>query len=159
MVRSSGPLSDGENMSIDGGSKLASKIGIELTPSMRRGIEMLSLAYGYAQEVQRDAWEFALEIHCLSAAGVNNSELRWLVCKGLARHAEEKISHGKKGRIFHNLGDVTFSPGSCFVLTESGYEAFKNLSTRQGAIPPYLDESVGSRGVEPSFRTSRRLNR
>lgn len=139
-------------MSIDAGSK----VGIELTASMRRGIEMLSVAYGYAKEVERDAWEFALEIQCLAAAGVNNSELRWLVCKGLARHAEEKISHGKKGRIFQNLGDVTFSNGSCFVLTEAGYETFKKISTRHEAPALNSSHSDPSRGGTSVFRTSRR---
>jgi hypothetical protein len=142
-------------MSIDAGTK----VGIALTPSMRRGIEMLSVAYGYAKEVQRDAWEFALEIQCLSAAGVNNSELRWLVCKGLARHAEEKVSHGKKGRIFQNLGDVTFSPGSCFVLTEEGYETFKSLSNRQLATASHNGTSVLQRESQPAYRPTRRPNR
>jgi hypothetical protein len=109
---------------------------IELTPSMRRGISMLSLAYGYAKEVERDDWEFALEIQCLTAAGVNNSELRWLVCKGLARHAEEKPSNGGSGRIFQAVGDVAFSPRSCFVLTEAGFEAYKRFTSRQAATPP-----------------------
>lgn len=142
-------------MSIDAGSK----VEIALTPSMRRGIEMLSVAYNYAKEVQRDAWEFALEIQCLSAAGVNNSELRWLVCKGLARHAEEKMSHGKKGRIFQNLGDVTFSAGSCFVLTESGYEAFKNLSGRQPVMASHNGTSVLQRESQPAYPSTRRPSR
>jgi hypothetical protein len=109
---------------------------VELTPSMRRGISMLSLAYGYAREVERDDWEFALEIQCLTAAGVNNSELRWLVCKGLARHAEEKPSHGGSVRVFQPGGDVTFSPRSCFVLTEAGFEAYKRFTNRQ-STPPF----------------------
>jgi hypothetical protein len=135
------------------------KVGIALTPSMRRGIEMLTVAYGYAKEVQRDAWEFALEIDCLSAAGVNNSELRWLVCKGLARHAEEKVSHGKKGRIFQNLGDVTFSAGSCFVLTEAGYEAFKALAGRQPVTAAHNGAPVMQRESQSVFRSTRRSNR
>jgi hypothetical protein len=136
-----------------------SKVSIEFTPSMRRGIEMLSVAYTYAKEVERDAWEFALEIQCLTAAGVNNSELRWLVCKGLARHAEEKASHGKKGRIFQNLGDVTFSPTSCFVLTDAGYETYQKLQTRQVLTPSYSGNSAPSRNGGSIYRPSRRLER
>lgn len=108
---------------------------IELTSSMRRGIEMLSVAYGYAREVERDDWEFALEIQSLAAAGVNNSELRWMVCMGLVRHAEEKIHDGAGGRMFHAVGDVTFSDRSCFVLTDRGYDVFLQLDNRRVTAP------------------------
>ena len=123
---------------------------IELTPSLRRGIEMLSVAYGYAREVHRDDWEFALEIQCLAAAGVNNSELRWLVCMGLALHAEEKIDHGQSGRVFHAVGDVTFTDRSCFVLTDRGYETFQQHSNRRNSSPSHT-------GVLP-YRPSRHRN-
>lgn len=132
-------------MFIDAGSKGA----MELTPSMRRGMELLTVAYDYAREVQRDDWEFALEIQSLAAAGVNNSELRWLVCKGLVRHAEEKNSDGKKARAFQQAGDVTFSERSCFVLTKEGYDAFRQLVPRPLAYP--------LNGARSDYRPSRRL--
>jgi hypothetical protein len=145
----------GAKMSSESGSKM----GMQMTPSLRRGIEMLSVAYDYAKEVQRDAWEFALEIHCLTAAGVNNSELRWLVCKGLARHAEEKVSPGKKGRVFQNLGDVTFTQGSCFVLTEAGYEAFKDYAARPIALTATGANSDATYGAGPLLPPDRRFHR
>ncbi len=100
-----------------------------LTPGMLQGIEMLLVAYRYSQEVHRDRWEFALEIQSLHDTGMNNAELRWLVCKGLLRHAEEEKEAAKANsrRVFHKVGDMTFLKRSCFVLTKRGFEAYQRL--------------------------------
>ena len=100
-----------------------------LTFGMVEGFEMLLVAYRYAQEVRRDLWEFAVEIQCLRDAGMNNAELRWLVCKGLVQHAEEEKneSNMKSRRVFRKVGDLTLLQRSCFVLTKKGFEASKHL--------------------------------
>ena len=100
-----------------------------LSFGMVEGFEMLLVAYRYAQEVRRDLWEFAVEIQCLRDAGMNNAELRWLVCKGLVQHAEEENneSNMKSRRVFRKVGDLTLLQRSCFVLTKKGFEASKHL--------------------------------
>ena len=100
-----------------------------LTFGMAQGIEMLLVAYRYSQEAHRDHWEFAVEIKSLQDTGVNNAELRWLVCKGLVRHAEEKKKEAKAKprRAFHQFGDMAFLNRSCFILTKKGFESYQRL--------------------------------
>jgi hypothetical protein len=98
-----------------------------LTPGMVQGIEMLLIAYRYAQDVERDQWDFAVEIESLRATGMNSAELRWLVCKGFVRHAEEKEDKNKPDRLFRNSGETTFRDRSCFILTPKGFASYKRL--------------------------------
>ncbi|MFV1963867.1 MAG: hypothetical protein ACC628_00480 [Pirellulaceae bacterium] len=98
-----------------------------LTPGMVLGIEMLLVAYRYAVDVHRDHWDFAVEIESLQATGMNGAELRWLVCKGFVRHAEEKADKAKPQRAFRNVGETTFRERSCFVLTQEGFASYKRL--------------------------------
>ena len=50
---------------------------------------MRAEALDCAQELQRDPWDFAVEVPCLRGAGLSDSSLRWLLCKGYAEHAIE----------------------------------------------------------------------
>ena len=109
-----------------------------LTGGMMRGIERLLDAYKYACLVQRDHWEFAVEIQSLHDAGMNNAELRWLVCKGLVQHAledrEEVVARSR--RAFRKVGDLILLNRSCFVLTKTGFEAYKDLVSEEVTPAP-----------------------
>jgi hypothetical protein len=100
-----------------------------LNPGMARGIDQLLVAYRYAREVHREQWDFAVEIQSLRDVGMNNSEIRWLIAKELVQHGEEQQgSQSGKKRVFRTVGDMKLLPRSCFVLTEQGFEACKQLS-------------------------------
>jgi hypothetical protein len=93
---------------------------------LQRGREALLLlleAYQYAQEAQREVWDFAVEIDTLRQTGCTNSEFRWLVCRGFVDHALESTLAGDESRSFqrhqHPAG-LTFGRRTCFVLTEAG---------------------------------------
>ena len=61
-------------------------LATELTMQLRAAFRILLQAWDYAEGCQRNAWDFAIEIHNLREHGLTNSDLRWLVCKGLAKH-------------------------------------------------------------------------
>jgi hypothetical protein len=93
----------------------------------RRGHDALLLlveAYEYAQELDRDVWDFAVEIDTLRQAGYSNNEFRWLVCKCFADHAPETTLPGSEARTFSRTPcgpGLTFSARTAFVLTHSGF--------------------------------------
>ena len=89
-------------------------------PRAIAGLLQLLNAMDYARDVQRPSWDFAVEIEELRAAGLVNSDLRWLVCKAYAEHAVETTPVGSKRRSFATEGRLTIGRGSCFVLTASG---------------------------------------
>ena len=87
------------------------------------GIKELLKAYHYAQVVQRETWDFAVEIRTLREAGLTDADFRWLTCQGYVDHACEVTVLGNDGRHFERTGKLSFAKRTCFVLTTAG-EAF-----------------------------------
>jgi hypothetical protein len=77
-------------------------------------------AFEYAQDLQTNVWDFAVELSWLRRLKVTNSDLRWLVGSGLVDHAIETTSRGDVERSFQILPRVVFSKRTCFVLTSKG---------------------------------------
>jgi len=94
--------------------------GEELAPRIQTGFDILTEAFGCARELQRDVWDFAVEVHSLRGAGLSDSNLRWLLCKGYATHAIETTPARALQRTFRRAGSLVFSDRSCFVLTAAG---------------------------------------
>jgi hypothetical protein len=92
----------------------------EVIHRIEAGLSLLHEAYEYARQLQRPAWDFAVEIHRLRAAGLTNSDLRWLACQSLVEHAAELTRAGQDGRVFRPTGPLTFTKTTCFILTETG---------------------------------------
>jgi hypothetical protein len=92
----------------------------DLPPRLAAALRLLYEAHVYAASVQRDPWDFALEMASLRDAGLSASDLRWLACKGYVAHAAETTRPGKDRRSFHHNGLLTLADRSCFVLTEAG---------------------------------------
>lgn len=99
----------------------------EIRPHMQRGLLLLAQAYEYATDLQRNIWDFAVEIESFRRVDMTNSDLRWLVCKNLVEHAREVGVSGEKGRVFRHGSDLSFSKRTCFVLTPAGSELAKDL--------------------------------
>jgi hypothetical protein len=91
-----------------------------LGAQLQRPLALLLRAYDYAQALRRGTWDLAVEIGSLQAAGLTNSDLRWLLYQGLAEHAAEAASRRKNCRAFHGRGQFPFKAGTCVVLTEEG---------------------------------------
>jgi hypothetical protein len=93
---------------------------IQIVPRFQAALAILLEAYDYARQLLRPAWDFAVEIRCLRAAGLTHSDLRWLACQELVEHAEELTRAGSGSRVFSSIGPLTFTKRTCFVLTETG---------------------------------------
>lgn len=106
--------------------------GVEAGPTLRRGLLLLLQAHDYAQDLERDLWDFAVETQTLRAAELTNNDVRWLVCKGFVAHAREITAATDSRRAFREVGDLVVSHRSCFVLTEEGLE-FAREVCRPGA--------------------------
>lgn len=86
----------------------------------KAALALLLESHAFAEELARSAWDFAVEIGSLRAAGLTSSDLRWLVCKSFVEHARESTMPGDQTRSFRAGGGLTFSRRTCFVLTETG---------------------------------------
>jgi hypothetical protein len=96
-------------------------------------LALLLEAHEYAGELDRDAWEFAVEIDCLHKAGLTNSDIRWLVGKQLAEHAHEMTTVEDASRRFRRIVSLKLTSSSCFVLTAAGV-SFAQTVCRSTAI-------------------------
>src|SRR5262245_53039047 len=100
--------------------------------SCQPGLTLLLEAAETAQELQRDVWDFAVEIHNLRSAGLTSNNLRWLLCKGYADHAIETTRPQAARRTFQAAGNLMLGERSCFVLTPAGAA----LAREEGFTPP-----------------------
>src|SRR5438132_1184566 len=87
----------------------------EILPRFQPAFSILLEAYDYARELQHSVWDFAVEIPILRVAGLTNSDLRWLVCRGFVEHAAEITRATQDSRAFHGTGSLTFTKRTCFV--------------------------------------------
>jgi hypothetical protein len=91
-----------------------------LHPEYRQALVPLAESYRAAVALNRKAWDFALQLASLYELGVTDSQLRCLICQGLAEHRFETGSGDQDERTFSPPRYLRFSADSCFVLTEAG---------------------------------------
>ena len=90
------------------------------TPRIREALQLLADAAACAQDVGTDVWQFSVELSALRRAGLTTNECRWLVAKGLARHAREITTPDSDRRLFQNCTNLALSKRTCFVIAERG---------------------------------------
>lgn len=95
--------------------------------NVRDGLALLIQAYSYAQDLNRDVWDFGLEIWSLRAAGVASFDLRWMISRGLVDHALEVTQSCDEKRVFQHDRGVVFTERSCFALTKVGVTTARSL--------------------------------
>ena len=88
--------------------------------NLREAFSRLSHAGACAGDAGCDAWQYAVEIESLLGNGLDMSDLRWLVTKGLIAHAKEITRSRDTVRRFQPCGNLSFSKRTCFVLTDLG---------------------------------------
>lgn len=93
---------------------------VQLAARMQAGLELLDRAYQAAVDIDCDPWEMAVEIADLRRAGLSLTDLRWLVRKGFAQHAQEVTQPGEEQRAFHSPRGVAFTRRTCLMLTGQG---------------------------------------
>ena len=90
---------------------------VPIDGNARVALGLLSRAYTFAQDAGADVWDFALEIDTLFSAGLTISDLRWLVAKRFAEHAQETSVYGGSHRSFRRGDGFFFDASTCVVLT------------------------------------------
>ncbi|MEM7478036.1 MAG: hypothetical protein AAF483_23875, partial [Planctomycetota bacterium] len=58
------------------------RYGMRVTKRVRSALAALLQSSDYARDLNRSEWDFAVEISVLRKAGLNHSDLRWLICNG-----------------------------------------------------------------------------
>jgi hypothetical protein len=99
------------------------------TPRIREALQLLADAAACAHDVGADVWQFSVELSALRRAGLTTNECRWLVAKGLARHAREITVPDADRRVFQNYSNLALSKRTCFVIAERGI-AYANALLR-----------------------------
>ena len=121
------------------GRRIAQRAG----PALRQLMD----AYEYANELDRSAWDFAVEITVLRKLGLNNSDLRWLICRGYVAQGRELVPEGQQCRTVVPSDKLTFSRRTCFVALEGGLDFLRCVV----APAPVLDENSASTQAECSL--------
>lgn len=99
----------------------SARTGLRVTKRVRAALTTLLQSSEYAQDLDRSVWDFAVEISVLRKAGLTNSDLRWLICRGFVAHAYEVPPESEEqSRSFRDAPKLTFSRSSCFVAMEPG---------------------------------------
>ena len=91
-------------------------------PRCFAAIELLRRAWLYAEDTNRDLWDFAVEACELEKTGLTVTDFRWLTCKEYVRHGSELTSPGSLTRTFRECNGLKYESSTCFVLTKSGFD-------------------------------------
>jgi hypothetical protein len=133
------------------------RAALAFPPSLRAGLQLLVTSALYAEELDRDIWDFSVEASRLRAAGLSNSDLRWLVCKEYVQHAREITLPGEMRRSFRGHGGLLFFKRSCFVLTPAGRAAAEaelaprpRISSAMAAPSAELENAVAAYARRPN---------
>ena len=102
---------------------------------LRAGLALLWRAYICAQATGANIWDFGLRTGRLYEAGMNSSDLRWLVAKGFAEHEQETAGNGDTHRSFRRGNGHFFNQHTCLILTPSGAALAEHVFRETGQWP------------------------
>lgn len=110
----------------------------------RQGAALMLRAWMYAQETSHPASDFAIEIHRLRQIGVDECELRRLLCKGYLQQFYDGTLPSHSARSLQLVETLSFTAESCFALTELGAQYARqvlegtiiSVGTQQGGNLP-----------------------
>ncbi len=107
-------------------------------------LKLLRQATSYAKDVGEDQWQFAVEIEEFRKIGLTDSALRWLLCKGTIKHAEEVSKRDDRYRSFRTLGLCVLTERACFVLATDLSDSDHSVVARPVSIVSDLIELCAS---------------
>lgn len=113
---------------------------------LRKGLVLLRDALEGAADLHLTSREFAIEVAQLHAAGLTNTDLRWLIGKGFVEHLCERPTKARGPRLLRKAHGLSISQASCFVLTPAG-DAAASLwpgPSAEDRCPPGEPEGNGS---------------
>jgi hypothetical protein len=88
-------------------------------------LNLLEEAHDGACDLELDAWQFAVESHQLYLAGLNNTDLRWLIGSSCVEHRWEEHQAQREARSFLPARGLRITPRSCFILAAHGTELLR----------------------------------
>jgi hypothetical protein len=114
------------------------------------GLLLLLDSTVFARKQAEDPWEFSVEWPELQRLGWTCNHSRWLIHKGMVRHAHEITSLKDEGRRFVPCTSLNLSEKTCFILTEDGCRLARQIGKSPRAVvketnvkpPPVHDSSV-----------------
>ena len=115
-------------------SSVAQPRRLEIRPHLQEALSLLLQAHDYAEELEQDPWDLAVELNVLRAAKLSNSDLRWLIGMGYVEHAVEITCPTDRTRQFRRTSLVSFSEPTCVVLSRSGVIAAQEFCASE-ALP------------------------
>jgi hypothetical protein len=121
---------------------------LELSPRLQAVLSVLLEAHLYAQDLQLDSWDFAVELSTLRPLGLTNSDFRWLAGKGLVECGCELTLAGDKRRSFRQYTHLDLTKRTCLVLTSEGVVA------AEGEAPVEVRREPASTVVDSADRSA-----
>ncbi len=105
------------------------KLLVQHAGAITRGLSLLAEARDFAQGLDREIWDFAVELPALHAVGLSNSTIRCLLCMGYFEHSRGPVASSSLPDFCRNgTESLAFTPQSRFVLTQQGAETLQRLN-------------------------------
>lgn len=80
------------------------------------GLQVLVEAYEDAASSGRDVWQFAVRLGEMHATGLTSTDVRWLISRGLVRHALERTEAVAEQRSFASSENLSLPVETSLVL-------------------------------------------
>ena len=94
------------------------------------GLLLLLDSFTYANKLVEDPWEFSVEWPELRRLGWSCNDVRWLIHKGVIRHAYEITSVKDECRRFVPSPSLSLAHKTCLVLTENGCRLARQIAEK-----------------------------
>ena len=122
-------------------------VAARLTPPIHKALALLLDAATCANDVGADLWQFSLEMSALLRSGLTTNECRWLVAKGLAKHACETTMPDSDRRIFQPCSNLSLPKQTCLVLTDKGMACANELVRSPAPRKPDAEHDFAHSGL------------
>jgi hypothetical protein len=117
-------------------------------PTVRAALEALREAHEYASDLCCGAWDFPVELETLLRVGCSLNALRWLVRRGLVKHATPAADEPSALDLSPGGDPLTFPKGTCFILTDAG----AMLARTNPRDSTWLSETCSAQAESPNGR-------
>lgn len=105
------------------------------SPRLCAALQEFLKALDYAHDLRANAWDFAIELSWLRRLKLSNSDVRWMVGRGLVSYALETTAPGDVERSFTQPARLIFCKRTCFTLTPKGAALGREICASSGPYP------------------------
>jgi hypothetical protein len=129
------PVPEGMLAPVSAERPVVEKPATRLPNRVKRALVALVEALNYSQDLDCSLWDFAVEMSTMRRLKVTNSDLRWLIAKGIIDHAIEVTLGGDSERSFRRPMRAVFCKKTNFVVTPEG-AAFARATCGDSLVAP-----------------------